>query len=113
MAISAEHRSKFAALHRQWWHLHMSEKFSSGTINHKQINKQKLLFDQFWPVILFAFKRQRDYTPDYIQVLRGICMAMMKVEFCISENTRQILHLNSKNAYIHVLDKNLMHRNVK
>ena len=32
MAISAEHGSKFAALHRQWWRLHMSEKFSSGTI---------------------------------------------------------------------------------
>ena len=31
MAISVEHRSK-AALHRQWWRLHMSEKFSSGTI---------------------------------------------------------------------------------
>ena len=25
MAMIAEHRSKFAALHRQWWHLHMSE----------------------------------------------------------------------------------------
>ena len=31
MAMSAEHRSKFVALHRQWWRLHMSEKFSSGT----------------------------------------------------------------------------------
>ena len=30
MAISAEYRSKFAALHRQWWRLQMSEKFSSG-----------------------------------------------------------------------------------
>ena len=28
MAMSAEHRSKFAALHRQWRRLHMSEKFS-------------------------------------------------------------------------------------
>ena len=35
MAMSAEHRSKFAALHRQWWRLHMSVKFSSGT-NQKQ-----------------------------------------------------------------------------
>ena len=25
MAMSVEHRSKFAALHRQWWRLHMSE----------------------------------------------------------------------------------------
>ena len=31
MAMSAEHRSKFAALHRWWWRLHLSEKFSSGT----------------------------------------------------------------------------------
>ena len=36
MAMSAEHRSKFAAFHRQWWRLHMSEKFSSGTKNLKQ-----------------------------------------------------------------------------
>ena len=41
MAISAEHRSKFAALHLQWWRLQMSEKFSSGTKNSKQkTNKQ-------------------------------------------------------------------------
>ena len=41
MAMSAEHRSKFAALLRQWWRLHMSEKFSSGTINFKyKQNKQ-------------------------------------------------------------------------
>ena len=40
MAMSAEHtRSKFAALHRQWWRLRMSEKFSIGTINFKQTNK--------------------------------------------------------------------------
>ena len=43
MAISAEHRSKFAALHRQWWRLQMSEKFTSGTKkkpSKKQTNKQ-------------------------------------------------------------------------
>ena len=39
MAMNAEHRSKFAALHRQWWRLHMSEKFSSGTKTPKQTNK--------------------------------------------------------------------------
>ena len=32
MAMSAEQRSKFAAIHRQWWRLHISEKFSSRTI---------------------------------------------------------------------------------
>ena len=47
MAMSAEHRSKFAALHRQWWRLHMSEKFSSGTINSKQPNK-KLICLESW-----------------------------------------------------------------
>ena len=31
MAMSAVYRSKFAALHRQWWYLQMSEKFSIGT----------------------------------------------------------------------------------
>ena len=44
MAMSVEHRSKFAALHRQWWRLHMSGKFSSGTINSKQTYKQKLIY---------------------------------------------------------------------
>ena len=37
MAMSAEHRSKFAALHRPLWRIYMSEKFSSGTKNPKQI----------------------------------------------------------------------------
>ena len=26
MAMSAQHRQKFAAFHRQWWRLHMSAK---------------------------------------------------------------------------------------
>ena len=38
--MSAEHRSKLAALHWQWWRLHMSEKFSSGTINSTIIKKK-------------------------------------------------------------------------
>ena len=40
MAMSAEHRSKFVAIQPEWLRLHMSEKFSSGTINPKQTNKQ-------------------------------------------------------------------------
>ena len=40
MALSAEHRSKFAALHRQWKRLQMSEKISSGTKNSKETNLQ-------------------------------------------------------------------------
>ena len=39
MAITAEHMSKFAALHRQRWLLQMSEKLSSGTKNSKQKKK--------------------------------------------------------------------------
>ena len=39
MAMSAEHRSKIAALLPYWWRLYMSEQFSSGTINSKQTNK--------------------------------------------------------------------------
>ena len=60
MAMSAKHRSKFTAFHRQWWRLHMSEKFLSGTKNHKQTIKQtnnesvisEILFDD----ILYYFK---------------------------------------------------------
>ena len=39
MVMSAEHRSTFAALHRQWRRPYISEKFSSGTKNPKQINE--------------------------------------------------------------------------
>ena len=39
VAMSAEHKSNFAALHWQWCRFHMSEKFSSGTKNHRQTNK--------------------------------------------------------------------------
>ena len=38
--INAEHRSKFAALHRHLWRLHMSKEFSSWNKNTKQTNKQ-------------------------------------------------------------------------
>ena len=48
MAISAEHRSKFAALHWQWWRLQISEKFSpvghlsdSGDLKNDQNKKKK------------------------------------------------------------------------
>ena len=43
MAMSAEHRSKFAAFHRLWWRLHINENFSNGTEKsqtNKQTNKQ-------------------------------------------------------------------------
>ena len=38
MAMSVVPRSKFAAIHRQWWCLHISKKFSSGTKNPKHTN---------------------------------------------------------------------------
>ena len=44
MAMSAEHRSKFAALHQQWCRLHMSEKIPKQ--NPKQTNKQKQDFQR-------------------------------------------------------------------
>ena len=41
MVVGAEHRSTFAVLHRNWWRLHVSVKFSSGTNNPKQANKKQ------------------------------------------------------------------------
>ena len=43
MAISAEHRSKFGALHRPWWRLHMSEKILEWDKNPKQTSNHRLL----------------------------------------------------------------------
>ena len=45
MAIGPEHGLKFAALHRQWRRLHMSEKFSSGAkkTNNKHTKKKQTL----------------------------------------------------------------------
>ena len=53
MAMSAEQRSKFAAFHRQWWRLHMSEKFSTGT------NKQTKTITVHFVYQHFMIKRQR------------------------------------------------------
>ena len=61
MAMSAEHRSKFAALHRQWWHLHMSEKFSSETINSKQTNKHSVLLHHMFSSLLGIFRCNHIY----------------------------------------------------
>ena len=46
MAMSAEHRSKFAVLYWQWWRLHVSAKlFSSGTKKpYKQTIKKNILY---------------------------------------------------------------------
>ena len=42
MDISADNWSKYAAFHRYWWHLQMSEKFS-GEMKKNQTNKQTIL----------------------------------------------------------------------
>ena len=40
MAMSAEHKPEFAAFHRQWLRLHMSEEFSGGMKNPKQTKEK-------------------------------------------------------------------------
>ena len=65
MAMSAEHRSKFAALHRQWWRLQISENSPVGRITpNKQTNKfldllpaTELLTDG---LIFIGFYKSRD-----------------------------------------------------
>ena len=52
MAMSAEHRSIFAALYQQWWRLHMSEKFSSGT---KKTKTKKLIVSDIYKLKSFVF----------------------------------------------------------
>ena len=76
MAMSAEHRSKFAALHRQWWRLHMSEKFSSGTINFKQTDKQI-----FCKWLVAAFERFESHLPK-----DTLCKIMLKFVHGFGEN---------------------------
>ena len=48
MTMSAENRSKFAALHRQWWSLQICEIFSGATkkttTTNKQMNNFKWIF---------------------------------------------------------------------
>ena len=77
MALSAEQWSKFAVLHRQWWRLHMSEKFSSGTINSKQ-TKKNLKSESVWTDIynLFALEsRVHDYNKCIEKSFRDLRMS--------------------------------------
>ena len=46
MTMSAEHMSKFAAIHRQWRRLHMSDKLSSGSINSKKTHPHQTIEDE-------------------------------------------------------------------
>ena len=52
MAVSAEYKSKCVALHRLWWRLQMSEKFSSGTKTPKQTYKQTNKKSSYYRVII-------------------------------------------------------------
>ena len=57
MAISVEHRSKFAALYRQWWRLQMSQKLSSWMKNSQLTNKhiyEKLLVTLLLEITFFC-----------------------------------------------------------
>ena len=63
--LNGQHRS-FAALHRQCWRLHISEKSSSGTINPKQIkskSKKSFIFyfftHAFWKKLALIILVQR------------------------------------------------------
>ena len=84
MTISAEQGSKFAALHRQWWRLQMSETFLSGTKNTKheydisnfsdKLNWHKASLDRVFLKLymlykldclykkMFRYKKKRDFT---------------------------------------------------
>ena len=48
MVMSAKHRSKFAAIHRLWWRIHLSEKILEW--DYKPNKQQKALL--CWPEIL-------------------------------------------------------------
>ena len=55
IVICAGHRSKFEVLRRWWWRLQMSEKFSNGTLNHKQTKKSRYTYNQlrFAPTCIY------------------------------------------------------------
>ena len=57
MAINAERRSKFAALHRQWWRLQISEKFSSGTKNSKQTRLNLIVWMDTHSKIFLSYEK--------------------------------------------------------
>ena len=101
MVMSAEHRSEFEALHRQWWRLHMSENFSRGTINPKQTNKQtnkqtkhftKYLFCAAWRPI-YVQKVALQKTQCYLQcTIRTHCNPKQNfTKFCILYTPNKLL----------------------
>ena len=87
MAISAKYMSKLAALRRQWWRLHMSENFSSGTRNSKQANRIKNCALNNIPVLFSLngpFKKLQDLplknTLSYIsKTMKYYCKGLKKV----------------------------------
>ena len=57
MAMRAKHRSKFAALNRQWWRLYMSETFSSGIQNLKLTTKTTKKLMENSEIVWWDFER--------------------------------------------------------
>ena len=55
MAVSAKLMSKFAALNRQWWRLHMTQQFLSGTKNFKQSTKWNVVCERMSRNIYYLF----------------------------------------------------------
>ena len=80
MAMSADHRSKFAALHRQWCRLHMSEKFSSGTINSKETNKQ-INSTESTKTYYFFIRRKVSDTLESVNLLPSNVVALWNIWF--------------------------------
>ena len=76
MTMSAEHRSKFAALHQQCCRLHMSEKFSSGTLNFNQTNKLHLFMKTFKTL------KPNKYIGSYLQCP---CRSIHKHQYCFQQ----------------------------
>ena len=51
MAMSAKYRSKFAALHRQWWHLHRKGKILEWDKTNPKKNKKQSFTNFCWDVL--------------------------------------------------------------
>ena len=102
MTISAEHRSKFAALHRLWWRINMSEKFSSGTKTpppRKQTFDGKLIADKNHSDIFFLVIQIRELDHLNIAKVVGFCVDTLKFvvvgEYC----SKGSLMVKSFNCY--------------
>ena len=109
MAISAEHRSKFASVHRQLWRLHMSEKFCARRKCYLWWCFMKFTaFDwivqkeEFWKKVLSiynAFKSLYNSTPfDFFRhfiPLRPTVSIILAYSCCHSKSNKTLNNYNS------------------